>query len=791
MKGKLKPVLLIAGVIILTSVSSFLLGKQVEEKKTLLGKQVQNEESTQIAVVNQDVGTNYKDKSVNYASDLIKSLDNDFVLTNRDAGKSGLEDGKYGAMVIIPGNFSQNITTINEVTPSKVEVYYETNDKLSEENKLKVTAKVSSFEKKLNSKLSYMYLSSVFNELHQGQDYVSDILKNDNTDLDAINSINDADILETINLTQLESQNIDIKDLDLNKNFEENKKIINEIDEKYRDRLLEQEEQFNGVKNELLKVTGNSSVGIKSFRSKIQNMTPEELRRALSKRHNYNYGVLSRNNDVNVSEVNEFIEDFTKKDGYIDDLVNKYNQNVLAQVDEKGKNAIGKANENLDKVKETTDFSKDTLENSTIKQLKSLRSNIVLGNDPKLQSLNEEYLLYGEMIKELRKSNPGEFDRVYNNVVVENKINYSNILKDLAAERSPGNTFANGNDLKTYITNIPVEQKDSFVLDRSSKYKNANVNALSLNGNVKTIDDVIGQINSVNDKLKECSTSTNNLQKDSDYEYISNLFTEDTKKTLDEKLKLNESLVDEIKDDLTGKNKKSLISTMQTNNTKNVESVKDKVEAVVEKTVADDGPIDVNQVLKIFDENYVSRFDDLIKKVENLTKTPKRLSKDKEISELWDKYNKANEDLNKAVTKQLDDYGKAVETSNDEAEKHVTTMQEDLNKGIQASQSKLSGALQDAKETKEGTANSNKEKLNSLAHVLSNSRVGTVENTDMYNFMINPVSTIKTENLLGKVSEPAKTSNYDKDIEIFIFVILSISTIAIGLSVRKRKKNIL
>lgn len=791
MKGKLKPVLLIAGVIILTSVSSFLLGKQVEEKKTLLGKQVQNEESTQIAVVNQDIGTNYKDKSVNYASDLIKSLDNDFVLTNRDAGKSGLEDGKYGAMVIIPGNFSQNITTINEVTPSKVEVYYETNDKLSEENKLKVTAKVSSFEKKLNSKLSYMYLSSVFNELHQGQDYVSDILKNDNTDLDAINSINDADILETINLTQLEGQNIDIKDLDLNKNFEENKKIINEIDEKYRDRLLEQEEQFNGVKNELLKVTGNSSVGIKSFRSKIQNMTPEELRRALSKRHNYNYGVLSRNNDVNVGEVNEFIEDFTKKDGYIDDLVNKYNQNVLSQVDEKGKNAIGKANENLDKVKETTDFSKDTLENSTIKQLKSLRSNIVLGNDPKLQSLNEEYLLYGEMIKELRKSNPGEFDRVYNNVVAENKINYSNILKDPAAEKSPGNTFANGNDLKTYITNIPVEQKDSFVLDRSSKYKNAIVNALSLNGNMKTIDDVIGQVNSVNDKLKECSTSTNNLQKDSDYKYISNLFTEDTKKTLDEKLKLNESLVDGIKDDLTGKNKKSLISTMQTNNTKNVESVKDKVEAVVEKTVADDGPIDVNQVLKIFDENYVSRFDDLIKKVENLTKTPKRLSKDKEISELWDKYNKANEDLNKAVTKQLDDYGKAVETSHDEAEKHVTTMQEDLNKGIQTSQSKLSGALQDAKETKESTANSNKEKLNSLAHVLSNSRVGTVENTDMYNFMINPVSTIKTENLLGKVSEPAKTSNYDKDIEIFIFIILSISTIAIGLSVRKRKKNIL
>ncbi|SFD11154.1 hypothetical protein [Clostridium uliginosum] len=42
------------------------------------------------------------------------------------------------------------------------------------------------------------------------------------------------------------------------------------------------------------------------------------------------------------------------------------------------------------------------------------------------------------------------------------------------------------------------------------------------------------------------------------------------------------------------------------------------------------------------------------------------------------------------------------------------------------------------------TTNYNQEKLGSLSLILSNSRVGTVENIDIYNFMINSVSAIQT-----------------------------------------------
>ena len=101
-------------------------------------------------MVNQDFGVEYKGNSVNYADDFINSIGDGFVLTNREAGKEGKDSGKYGAVVIIPGNFSKNITTINDVTPAKVEIYYELNKNLSKEDRLIIEGKIANLEKNLS-----------------------------------------------------------------------------------------------------------------------------------------------------------------------------------------------------------------------------------------------------------------------------------------------------------------------------------------------------------------------------------------------------------------------------------------------------------------------------------------------------------------------------------------------------------------------------------------------------------------------------------------------------------------
>ena len=87
-------------------------------------------------------------------------------------------------------------------------------------------------------------------------------------------------------------------------------------------------------------------------------------------------------------------------------------------------------------------------------------------------------------------------------------------------------------------------------------------------------------------------------------------------------------------------------------------------------------------------------------------------------------------------------------------------MRQDLENGIQSSQEQIESALENAKKTKNNTADSNQEKLGSLSKVLSNTRVGSVENNDVYNFIVSPASIIKTENLAA--AKPAKVSFVDK-----------------------------
>ena len=116
-------------------------------------------------------------------------------------------------------------------------------------------------------------------------------------------------------------------------------------------------------------------------------------------------------------------------------------------------------------------------------------------------------------------------------------------------------------------------------------------------------------------------------------------------------------------------------------------------------------------------------------------------------------------------------------------------MEEDLQKGIQSSQDKLSSGLKNAKDSKESTTESNKEKLGSLTTVLLNSRVGTVENTDMYNFIINPLYATRTENLLSKAPEQKVTNDYNNiDIKIAMFSLSCFLIVATTLVVFKKRK---
>ncbi|NMM64103.1 hypothetical protein HBE96_15790 [Clostridium sp. P21] len=755
MKGKILPAIIIMSTAIAASTTSFYVGRQVQQRTFLTEQQQQSKESTKIAVVNQDQGTSYKDKKVNYALDFFKSLDNGYEITDIEAAIKGVESGKYGAMIVVPGNFSKNITSINEITPSKVKIYYQPNVKLTKENKLIVSGKISDFEKNLNSKLSYMYLSGIFAELHDGQDYASDILKDDAADLDTLNSINDSDILASIKLTTLEKKDIKFSNLDLNKDFDENRKVIDEVDKKYRTKMLPKEAELDGIKKEFVDVLINKDTGVKTFSDRLKQMDKDQIADKFSGRYKYNYSGLINNYDVNVSDVNSYLEDLTKDKGKIDGLVDKYEKQTLLKVNEKGSSAIKKSDEKLKDIQEKADSNSDIIKNNAISGLDNLKKDIKNQNDPKTQSLNEEYVLYGQMISKLKETHPEVFDDVYNQTVKNNDIDYSKILKNPSVDSKNDNSFKDSDELKEHIVKGIGEKNGNFIASRRNNYKSIDEN----DANVKSINDIISNLNKANTDLNKISSSAKYVMNDEDYKYLEGIFGQDKDKPLSERLKIRDSLINEIKASVDGSNKKQLISTIKTNNEKNVNGIKGKIQKEVEKVVENAGPITVKDVVEVFNKDYMTQFNRLISHANSIDKTPAKVEDDKEIFELLEKYDKSNENLNNKVTKKIDEYNKVEDEVRKQSNDHVTAMMGDLNKGIEASKGKLASGLQNAKAMKKRTADSNKERLDSLVSVLGNSRLGTVENSDLYRFITKPVFVVQNKSLGGNIVEPQQDDN--------------------------------
>lgn len=761
---KLKLFVITFSVAAVFSAGSFAAGKEITQRQISQPSYVdqgeqknEQRQSTDIAVVNQDMGVEYNDKNTNYAAELIKSVDNDFILTNREAAKKGLEDGKYGAMVVLPGNFSKNITTINDVTPTQVEIYYEESRNLSSENKMIVSAKVSDFEKKVNNKLSYMYVSSVFDELHKGQDFAEEIMKNDDEDLDAINSINNFDILKSINLTELEDQKIDIKDLDLNKNFSENKDVIKQIDTLYRDRLLAKEKDFDDIRNELLNVTGNNVEGVKTYRSKIENMTPEQLKEALSKRHDYNFTSLSSDYEMNVDEVNKFVNEFTKDGGGIDNIVNAYKDKVLTELDKNAKSSIKATSENIDQTIKDTQEGADLIGDSALSNISSVQRSLSDKNsNSNFESINEERQFYSDLISELILNDKGAFENAYKNAVIRNNTANGKILKDPTLGYNPGNVYSDWNELKTAL--IEASKDNYYYVDRGNKYRSA-VDS-ETEENKEMLEDSVNNLRDIQQKLKGISSNSEKIRNDSNYKYMEEIFAPDSEISIEDRLKLKDLLSTELKGNLTGESKEELLNTIRDKNKTVVDDTKDKVQKEVEEVIIKESPIDVNKVLEIFDKNYMHKFDKLIEMTNNLDKTKLSPEEDGDVSKLWTRLDGQNAKMEDSINNQIKEYDDAFDKIQENADKHVDTMRQDLENGIQSSQEQIESALENAKKTKNNTADSNQEKLGSLSKVLSNTRVGSVENNDVYNFIVSPASIIKTENLAA--AKPAKVSFVDK-----------------------------
>ncbi len=172
--------LLIAGMWLGTKISM----EQINNQKLYSS----NIKST-IAVINQDVGVHNGVETMNYSEALISTLNDDYKVVSYKEAQSGMEQGIYSAIVTFPSTLSSQVYSINESELQSPKVEFTVNASLTEEAYINTYLRMLDLQNDINESISYLYLVSVYDELHSAQDQVKKIFQNDDDDIKALNSI--------------------------------------------------------------------------------------------------------------------------------------------------------------------------------------------------------------------------------------------------------------------------------------------------------------------------------------------------------------------------------------------------------------------------------------------------------------------------------------------------------------------------------------------------------------------------------------------------------------------------
>ena len=201
------------------------------------------EESGKIAVVNLDEGVTVNGKRVNYAEKLSRFPGTEFEYASLEAARTGLESGKYGAYVIIPAVFSQNVESINS-SPQVSELEYAVNQSFSARKQYEFLYLALSYAESLNNNVSYMYVNNILKEFHEAQDSAGVVMENDLKDTKAIESIEVQDLVALVEMPEMHEKENKTEMLDISEYAVKDNALTAALDEEYQTRVFDIQEEI-------------------------------------------------------------------------------------------------------------------------------------------------------------------------------------------------------------------------------------------------------------------------------------------------------------------------------------------------------------------------------------------------------------------------------------------------------------------------------------------------------------------------------------------------------------------
>lgn len=390
-----------------------------------------------IAIVNMDEGTSVGDEHINYASQLIQLSNENYSMTGMSEAKMGIKNGTYAAYIIIPENFSKAVLSVQN-NPEKIVLEYAFNTELDEEVEKKVINDISTFEKNLNTNISFVYIDAILTAFHNVQDASSTILNNDTNELFQLQSVDSKDLIVRMEQPELSIVENENGQIDISTYISNNQTTLNSMVQEYNASIQQGVNEFSNIQlgrekvsqatndffvlyQTIIAESENTNISVlekgKGNLEELINVFNQDLQTDCSLMQTQIEQLVEKQREADEIEANKQLSEFLMRISEIEDISDDTLQAIEDEMINISLSTIEEANsENM--INMVTEFSKlfameedrqlvsDTIQTELIDKL-------IEAQQGKLDELIEEELILKEAIdeyqKELAKYDPFKF----------------------------------------------------------------------------------------------------------------------------------------------------------------------------------------------------------------------------------------------------------------------------------------------------------------------------------------------------------------------------------------------
>lgn len=703
---------------------------------------------SKIGVVNLDEGIKQNDKEVFYAKHLLNiSNSSDFEYCSLSEAQTGISNGTYGAYIVIPTDFSENVVSVNDI-PVVSKIEYVISDRVIDKCKYESLLKITNLSNELNNDLSYMYLESLLADVHEVQDHAQEVMDNDLSDKDIIDKIKSADLISLVEFPEMKTVDNDTKSVDSSAYNSDN------------------EQQIKGLNNEYSLVTNEAA----NQRSNITKQK-EELEKALTKSQSQTVDI-----DIFTDEKGRDLKKKAQAD--VDTKVDSFNKEINSrqtEIEKRAEAIYQDASSVTSIVNEEVNSAKEKL-NVSNKAIEDIKDNI-----PSLEIKNKSeedgseclYLTYDDnKIKESRK----KYD-YKSECNTEDKI-----PSKLIAKKKPRKD-QNALILKGVISNI-----DSYISAMNNCATPSDPGKLSMDGLFSYCVEK-GVFSDIDSDLQD-------INKSRIYEALN---ATDLGCYEEWKLEPDSELTDmKTMNDFVSKEINNYVSNSQVDNsifektTANINTINNNLVNLDKTAKAGFESLDTEEMNQLLDKGYFSKIKDneknIKKKYNNIySSATSDIDKFSQLLGATDfsidtsfssEYiSKISENNNNLVADALEsngsymEYASNVEKANSD---NIEAIRTNIQNANDTAQKTVEDGLNEAKKIKTTNSAENQLVLDEITKKLQYTRIGSLENQNVYEFMANPVD-LSGDQIVDKgtadfskntdISDDSKQMNKDDNIK--------------------------